>query len=125
MRFRAGPALLWLLHTQLEEFPHEYAREGEAAFPGGGGVYAKLAALDGDRGGTVEITERERRELRSLLDSIVGPYGWDSITAAERRCGRAAMRRLTDHRAADPGRCESCGGWLGDRDECLNRCELP
>jgi len=91
MKFKATPSLLQLLWSQIEEFPSEYDQEGEAGFPGGS-VYEKLGALSG--GGTIDITETERKELASLLDSIVGSGGWDTITPAEKRTGRAALRQV-------------------------------
>ncbi len=90
MQFLATPKLLYLLHSQLDEFPGEAKRD-----PWDGcTVYAKLAALDSLRGGHVEIDDVERRELVSLLDSIVGSCGWDYIEPGEKRTGRAALKQL-------------------------------
>ena len=91
MKFKATPALLYLLHSQIAEFP------GEAKvrpWPGCT-VYTKLDTLDGNKGGSVEIDETERKELLSLLDSIVGPCGWDTIYPGERRTGRSALKQLS------------------------------
>lgn len=89
MQFRATSALMGLLYSQIEQFPGDHKREPWS----GSTVYAKLAALPG-KGGTIEIDDAERKELRSLLDSIAGPYGWDTITPGERTTGRAALRQL-------------------------------